>query len=618
MKRYKIIYHIICTISVMFSLSGCTKDFLQPNPLSFYTPENTYNTPEGLLSALQAAAKNAWYEKVGSGAPYNTQMFFSDLAVDGATDATNSKDFAAQLNPDAGGILSNDQHLNIQWYWNSVYKGIKYANTVVTYIDLPKWDTTQTEQRKQRNALLGGAYFWRAYYYYYLTNCFGDVPWVGKLYLTPKLDFYTTSRSTILLKLKSDLEYASEWVEDGGVKGLATKGAVLHLLTKVNLALEKFDDAVVSADKLINSGPYRLMTARFGLDVADASKNIIWDMHRPENISLPVNAEGLLIAVNRANLSGNIGANQWIRNGSPFWGRNINTPNGNTGMNDAVGVEIDLNSTYGRGVGFVRATWYSTHMIWGAGTNSANDLRHAPGNWMRMEDLVYNSPALKGTDSYYGKPLQKYSNTGALLCSDTIRSWYDWPHYKLFVFDPTAATSSQEGGYSDMYLFRLAETYLLRAEAFLWKGDANSAAADINVIRKRAGAEPLNPEQVHMGTLLDERARELYYEEERKIELTRIAYTYAATGKTAPTGKTYTIANFADDNFWYDWLMLKNNFYNKGVKTALGISYTMKPNFVLWPVPAAAIAGNTQGVINQNTGYPGTAGNLPALTTITE
>ena len=37
--------------------------------------------------------------------------------------------------------------------------------------------------------------------------------------------------------------------------------------------------------------------------------------------------------------------------------------------------------------------------------------------------------------------------------------------------------------YTDQYMFRLAETYLLRAEAYLALNDKDKAAADINVIQ---------------------------------------------------------------------------------------------------------------------------------------
>jgi hypothetical protein len=121
---------------------------------------------------------------------------------------------------------------------------------------------------------------------------------------------------------------------------------------------------------------------------------------------------------------------------------------------------------------------------------------------------------------------------------------------------------------------------------------------------------------INIGTILDERARELYYEEPRKTELTRIARIFAQTGKTAYNGKTYNEADFSKNNFYYDRIMEKTDFYNKGVYTRHGDTYTLSPYHVLWPVPQSSIDGNTQGHINQNEGYSGFESNVPPLTTI--
>ncbi|MHB1177437.1 MAG: RagB/SusD family nutrient uptake outer membrane protein, partial [Daejeonella sp.] len=454
----------------------------------------------------------------------------------------------------------------------------------------------------------GSAYFHRAMRYYRLTNQFGDVPLILDEVSTPRLDFYSTKREVILQKMKEDLTLAQKWVPDNVNKGEVTKGAVNHLLTKVNLALGKFDDAIASANLVINGSPYSLMKTRFGSTKGDASKNITWDLHRPENKALSENREALLLVIDRQ-VEGGYGRGMSVmRQAVPLWDVNINTPNGKRGTNNKVGIEIDQVSKYGRGIGRCRGTSYSTQAIWG----DPNDLRHAPGNWIDMEDLVYNDPALKKSDPVnYGKPIQLRNSKGGLLCADTIRSYYSWPHYKLYI--PDFENSPPTGGHTDWYVFRLAETYLLRAEAYYWKGDMVNAAADINAVRIRAKAAPVTATQVTIGTILDERARELYYEEPRKTELTRIAYIFAMTGKPAYNGKSYNLASFSTNNFFIDRIKDKNVFYKNGVKTNHGDQYTMSPYHVLWPVPQDAIRANVQGHINQNVGYSGSASNVPPL-----
>jgi hypothetical protein len=234
-----------------------------------------------------------------------------------------------------------------------------------------------------------------------------------------------------------------------------------------------------------------------------------------------------------------------------------------------------------------------------------------------MEDILYNDMGLRNSnDPYYLQNLQLRNASGGLLCTDTIRSWFGWPQYKLFV--PDTENSPMQGGHSDWYLFRVAETYLLRAEAHFWKGNSAAAASDINEVRTRAGCAPINAGQADMGMILDERARELFFEENRKTELTRISYIFAKTGKPAETGKVYSLDRFSDNNYLYDRVMAKNNFYKNNVRTNYGINFRISPYHVLWPVPTPSIDANSNGRINQNMGYNGFNLNVPALDKIPE
>ncbi len=407
--------------------------------------------------------------------------------------------------------------------------------------------------------------------------------------------------------MKLDLDSAKGWLTDNVNKGEVSKGAVNHLLTKVNLALGKFDDAIASATSVISGSPYALMKVPFGV----TKKNVIWDLHRPENKAIAENKEGLFLIIDRFGDGGFDGGMRIMRQAVPLWGTNITTPSGKKGTNDNTNTDVILSNLYGRGIGRCRPTPYSMKDIW----TDPNDLRRAKGNWMDMEDLVYNDRALKtSNDPYYLQPLQLRNAAGGLLCTDTIRSWFGWPHYKIFI--PDTENTPMQGGHTDWYVFRIAETYLLRAEAYFWKGDLVNAAADINQVRNRAGAASITSAQVNIGMILDERARELFYEEPRKTELTRISYLLAMTGKASETGKSYTMDKFSEDNYFLDRIKAKNIFYKNGVRTNYGNVFTISAYHVLWPVPTPSIQGNSNGVINQNKGYVGFEKNVPALTKI--
>lgn len=613
MKKFKIIS--IFVLGLMLLGPSCSEDFLKPEPLSFYEPSNTFTTPESLNSALIACLRNARRDVYLDCPPILNEGFLSEVAVEGTTDKTGPMfDWPAQLLPDLNG--DNKDRTSIGWFWTEAYNRIKYANTVVSRINTPTW-----KSEADKNNILGKAYIHRARTYYHLVHHYGDVPLILEEITSPKLDFYSVTRESILQKCKKDLTFAAQWVQteaQGSPIGDVNKATAYHLLVQVNLALGDFDGAIAAADAVINDGWHKLMTNRFGVDKNDPNHDITWDLHQDGNKALPENRERIYIYTGSETLTED-GASERIqvmRQAVPFWGGagKNNTPSGVAGMSDAklgstVGkgkVEIDQVTKYGRGIGRLRATPYLQFDIW----DDPKDQRHNSTNWMTMEQLVYNHPNLKADgDPWYGKNIQKYGADGGVLCTDTIRSWFNWPHYKLYVADPSASQAA--GGYADWYVYRLAETYLLRAEAYWWKGNIAAATADVNAVRTRAGCDPYST--VDIGTILDERARELYYEEFRNVELTRMSFLFAKTGKADYAGRTYSLNNMEQKNFWYDRVIEKNVFYRLQIR-APHYNYKIAPHIVIWPVPADAINANSLGHINQNKGYPGAESNIPPLT----
>ncbi|MHA4842938.1 RagB/SusD family nutrient uptake outer membrane protein [Flavitalea antarctica] len=112
--------------------------------------------------------------------------------------------------------------------------------------------------------------------------------------------------------------------------------------------------------------------------------------------------------------------------------------------------------------------------------------------------------------------------------------------------DPQRTSVNDQPGSRDLLLYRLAETYLVAAEALLMSGNAAEAATYINVVRRRAantGGTPaetaankvameITPAQLDIDFILDERARELLGEGTRWLDLVR-------TGKLIERVKKY-------------------------------------------------------------------------------
>jgi hypothetical protein len=119
----------------------------------------------------------------------------------------------------------------------------------------------------------------------------------------------------------------------------------------------------------------------------------------------------------------------------------------------------------------------------------------------------------------------------------------------------------------DIIVMRLGETYLLKAEAQFKQGNTGGAASTLNILRARAGAAAISSSDVTIDFILDERARELIGEENRRMTLMR-------------TGT------------------LVNRVAGRGLKIT-GIA----SKHLLLPIPLSEIQLNKDAVLEQNPGY---------------
>ncbi|RXK86015.1 RagB/SusD family nutrient uptake outer membrane protein [Filimonas effusa] len=621
-------------------MGGCKRSFLEPDPLSFYEPETTFNTESGLKAALAISDRHIRSYWTNTSANTNsvvigTEYMFSDLAVYGKTDVDGNSvnfNFADGLKPTGGaaGPGGNDGNY-INHYWDETYSGIKYANTVLSYVDKVAGLSEAT-----KNTYKGRAYFHRAYRYMALVFQYGDVPLVTKILEVPKQNYHSTKKAAILDMITQDMEFAVQWVpeqKDMTYIGTVNKGACRMLLAKCYLATGQWQKAKDQLDILINQSGYALMQNTFGTFNAggesrtwNITRNVIWDLHRCENKLIAANTEVIMGMPNRGAQSNIAFATMRIF-GPLYNSSSVKAPDGVNALDlyarnsSNYRSDLDYGRALGRGIGTFRPTPFAQKALWFVnGVEDNDDLRHntSVGNWAKMTALKYGT----SNTTYRGQNLRLYHpTTNALLCVDTIRCWFDWPHYKIFITDAEAEanqaanayTGATKGSNGDWYLYRLAEAYLLRAEAKFYLGDA-TAKDDVNEIRKRAKCTQLYTTNVTIGDIMNERARELYLEEWRHMELSRVSYCLALSGKSDEWGNTYDVNTYdkasgtdqAGGSYWYK-RVLAGGLYNKGGVNSNNrlLNYKMDKCNLYWPIPNAAITANNQGELSQNFGYDG-------------
>ncbi|AKP49617.1 RagB/SusD family nutrient uptake outer membrane protein [Cyclobacterium amurskyense] len=653
MKKINIFKGIILPVFLVFSFS-CNEEFLDEKPLSYLSPENTFVDAAGLQTALDAAYLGVFSQWNGDTRELMFNSNMSDASVVSATDKPDAfVDLRVYATPTNS--RNNDAGRTRSFYADN-YKHIKKANTVIDYIDIPDWDNGTNNE--DRNHLLGSAYFLRAFFYMQLTMDFGNVAFPLNVLAGARRDFKAFNMQGIWDQMIVDLEYAVQHVKPKSQipVGQAPKDAVRVLLAKYYMLNLRFADAEKLMDDVINGGESQLFTDDMipadvtEVEVANtnnpntgnplpgrsgyASADAVNYLHMDKGAQKTSNPEGIWLVVNEPFVLGTQGRSARIR----AWGPNFVSTNlgvwepGTT----RTGTDVQQSTSdergrmmkkWGRGQGFARPTNYSQYDIWNfKGKIDEQDYRHKDLNWFEMEDVLYDNPSLLEDGSeYYLEPLRLYDDNGNLTCQDTIRCWFGYPRYKFYSVNQESRPDRQDGGKMDMYIMRIAEAYLVRAEARYWQDNYAGVAEDINTIRQRANAMEMytvaDIQTEGIGAVLDERNRELFGEEYRHDELVRISVIFAKSGKMAYNGKTYSISgtdiekSLSASSFYYDRMMEKNTFFRDEVPWATysTTKYTMDPMHVFWPVYQPYLVGNVDAILNQTTGYNGAENNIEPL-----
>lgn len=535
---------------------SCNPDILNEKPKDFFSTENAFADPKTIqlaVNTLYADARAFIYNDNGSdngGYPYREYL---RMGTDVATVGQKHRPYLM-----VDFRLFNSTHEAARYFWDKAYQTlIPRANTIITHSLLPEVPWASDEER---NRVLAQTRFFRAYAYYTLVTLYGDVPLITEEILTPQFDFTRAPQSDVLNLVREDLEFASQHLPSNPnqvVDGQLTSAVADMLLATLYLHLELPDLAVEASSRIIDSGNYRLMKERFGDDPThdghypegggDAFSDIFWENNANRSGG---NMETIWVLQTANRVPGGGAGASISRTWGPYYG-NLIAPNGGQGM-------VLADSLGGRPVGFIRTSDYFNYSIW-AGDNW-DDMRNS--QWNIKRDWYYNNPA----NSLFG---QKIDMKDPDLI-DTIQFIYPMVRKGEGVIESINSSATPDYKF---IVYRLAETYLLRAEAYLMKGELALAAEDINQLRSRSKAKLVTPAEVTLDYILDERARELIIEEPRRLTLNRLGIWYERTKK---------------------YSMNEPAFYYL-------VDETIEPHHALFPVPQTALDA-TPGLA-QNPGY---------------
>lgn len=538
MTIMKILYKIQFVLFAAVVLASCSKSFLDEDTSGFVSPGNTFVNTKGFdagLTGLYAFARLEFQTFNNSifshgATPQESLQAGTDIVAvkTTGTDATLAPFTNYTFNP-ASSYIRN--------YWRFAYGLIGNSNQILTALENP--GISWTDPNQDPKTVRGTASFFRAYAYRYLVTLYGDVPWVDKISASPRTDFVRDPKANVIQMMINDFKTASENLPDNPdqvADGKLTKWAALHYLAEAYLMVQKSDSAIWAANQVINAPYFKLNDQRFGAE-KDLPGDYFHDMFIENNQNRKSGNRETIWAIQLEfnNLGGGDRYTDWSKRAwVPFYAQQ-------TGFSLA-------DSLGGRGLGQVRP------YKWWLDSYEANDVRNSKYNIKR--DWYHNNPA----SPLYGTKL---------VLTDAIRSSGNvFETTTKFFYGKTAVDPAFEGNMKDRVKARLAETYLLLAEAYVQKSDPGGAATALNPIRVRAQATPFS--SVTADVLLDERARELMGEEMRRMTLSR-----------------FGAAKFLER-------VRSLNDQSKGA---------IKDHQVLWPVPQEVIDANTGAPFTQNPGY---------------
>jgi hypothetical protein len=397
--------------------------------------------------------------------------------------------------------------------WNAFYVGISTANAVID--QAPNVTGLDDATKKRRVAEVK---FLRAHHYFVLVQLYGAVPLVLTQSTTANKVATRTPVPDVYAAIVKDLESAlPDLTATTPDYGRVTKGACEHLLARVYLtkatsqaaAATDYDKAATYAQSVIKNYTYKLLPD-FGSVFLQGSGEINDEVifatqYTSDPTTNGVGNETHLYYV--MEYDAQAGMKRDIALGRPFRRFRPTEYTLNTIFADRVNDSRYLKS--------FRTVYYSNNP--GTYTNLFDNSKTSIT--VQAGDTAIYLPGVEWTMAQRAK--KKYQVLVPSLYRPNL-----FPTLTKFL-DPLRPDLQYQPGSRDFLMFRLAETYLIAAEALFKQGKTAEALPFINAVRRRAAypgkeaAMTLTAGQLTMETIMQERARELLGEMFRWFDLKR-------------------------------------------------------------------------------------------------
>lgn len=503
---------IICIFAAGLSFS-CKR--MLDEEIHSQVNDNYLSTPEGFEDGVKAAystLRTFHANELGT----TMTVFGTDtytMGSDGSYKFIN--EYSSQFDPRTNYVRD---------LWNSLYIGINTCNAVID-----RANDIEGITEEQRNIRVSEARFLRAYYYFTLVQQFGAVHLSTAETKEPTTQASRADITSIYQVIEDDLRTAVQYLPATQTDyGRATKPATEHLLARVLLTRatsaaakdSDYADAAVLAEGVINNYSFRLLddfASVFVQGAGERNDEVIWAVQYTKNAltnGADAEADGTGNSAHRYFLMEydvQPGMNRNLADGQP-WKRFMPT-------------NYTLNTLFADRVNDTRykKSFKDVFYCSKPGTYNVNgkQVTYALGDtaiWLPGYKLA---PAVKAVKNFL--VIEPDGYTKKL-----------YPSLTKFL-DPERPDINYEFGSRDFLAFRLAETCLIAAEAFMYSGQLDKAVTYVNMVRARAAYNGLDEASdaahrqamlitaadLNIDFILEERGRELLGEQFRWYDLVR-------------------------------------------------------------------------------------------------